>query len=68
MEAKNASVILSSLHYQCPFCNKSTRLKPVLRKHLKREHTDWEADKYIKNYKKKEDFYFDEENRFITIG
>lgn len=47
MNARNRSIILVNVKYQCPLCPYYCYFKSTLRSHLARDHTDTEGEKYI---------------------
>lgn len=48
MNPKNRSIIMVNIKMMCPLCTEYFYFKVSLRKHLARDHTDTEGEKYIK--------------------
>ncbi len=48
---KLTDIILGFVVRECPLCKEPFRNKSNLRKHLNREHTEIEAEKFIKKNK-----------------
>ena len=50
MDRGTAQLILNVTKLECLLCKEKFKIRFSLRNHLKREHTDIEAEKFIKKY------------------
>lgn len=59
MNSRNAGIIIFNLEITCPFCKYDCKNPTFMRWHLKRVHTDMEAEKYIKRENTSTSKYFE---------
>jgi uncharacterized C2H2 Zn-finger protein len=52
MDKGTAALILAYVQTPCPLCDEKFRTRTILRLHLKKSHTELEAEKYMRKERK----------------
>ena len=47
MKGETANLVMNYVTTKCPLCDETFRTKYILRTHIKRHHTEEEAEKFI---------------------
>lgn len=54
MNVENRNNVMLSIYMKCPICREKFRFRINMNRHLRDEHGDWEAEKYMSSIKKGE--------------